>query len=165
VEGATGGELFASYVVDGYTAEYPDVRYDDVVRPGARIIVREMAQRCLAEPGVLVSVVTSVALDKPIWSGDPSSGVFLERLLQNVPTGRIAAPLLVGQGSADTLVTPAAQQSYVDDRCGAGYPVDYRVYAGRGHVPLVEPDSPLVPDLIAWTADRFAGAPAGNTCP
>ncbi|NUU19144.1 lipase [Cellulomonas humilata] len=165
VENVTAGELFASYVVEGYTAEYPDVSFDDLVRPGARIITREMAQRCLAEPGVLVSVLTSVALDRPIWSGDPSSGVFLDRLVQNVPSGRIAAPLLVAQGIDDALVTSAAQADYVDDRCAAGYAVDYRTYAGRGHVPLVEADSPLVPELVAWTSDRFAGEPATDTCP
>ncbi|KRD43586.1 lipase [Cellulomonas sp. Root930] len=165
VETVTAGELFASYVVEGYTAEYPDVSFDELVRPGARIITREMAQRCLAEPGVLVSVLTSLALDRPIWSGDPSSGVFLDRLVQNVPSGRIAAPLLVAQGADDALVTPAAQGAYVDDRCAAGYAVDYRTYAGRGHVPLVEADSPLVPELLAWTTDRFSGEPAADTCP
>jgi len=165
VESVTGGALFASYVVEGYTAEYPDVSFDALVRPGARILTREMAQRCLAEPGVLVSALTSVALDKPIWSGDPSSGVFLDRLVENVPSGRIAAPLLLAQGADDALVTPAAQGAYVDDRCAAGYPVDYRTYAGRGHVPLVEADSPLIPELVAWTADRFADEPATDTCP
>jgi uncharacterized membrane protein HdeD (DUF308 family)/pimeloyl-ACP methyl ester carboxylesterase len=160
----TGGELFASYVVDAYTATYPDVRYDDLVRPGARIIVREMAQRCLAEPGILVSVLTALSLDKPIWAGDPSSGAFLTRLTQNVPSGPIAAPLFIGQGADDSLVVPAAQDAYVAARCAAGYAVDYRTYPGRDHVPLVEPDSPLVPELLAWTADRFAGVPAADTC-
>lgn len=162
--GVTGGELFASYVVDAYTATYPDVRYDDLVRPGARIIVREMAQRCLSEPGILVSAVTSVFLDKPIWSGDPSSGPFLARLTENVPSGPIPAPVLVAQGADDRLVVPSAQDAYVDARCAAGYAVDYRTYAGLDHVGLVAADSPLVPDLLTWTADRFAGAPAADTC-
>ena len=98
VESVTGGALFASYVVEGYTAEYPDVDFDELVRPGARIITREMAQRCLAEPGVLVSALTSVALDKPIWSGDPSSGVFLDRLVENVPSGRDRGAAAGGAG-------------------------------------------------------------------
>ena len=160
----TGGALFASYVVDAYTTEYDDVTVEELVRPGARIIVQETALRCLAEPGVLVSALTSVALDKPIWHGDPSSGVFLERLVQNVPAGPIGAPVLVAQGADDTLVSPAAQDAYVADRCAAGYPVDYRTYAGRGHVPLVEADSPLIPELVAWTAQRLAGEPAADTC-
>jgi hypothetical protein len=42
--------------------------------------------------------------------------------------------------------------------------VDYRVYEGRDHVPLVEPDSPLVPELIEWTAARFAGEPIEPGC-
>lgn len=160
----TGGALFASYVVDEYAHEYPDVTYERLVRPGARILVREMAQRCLAEPGVLVSALTSVVLDKPVWHGDPSSGAFLERLVENVPSGPVAAPLLVAQGADDPLVVPAAQDAYVGARCAAGYPVDYRTYAGRDHVGLVEADSPLVPELVAWTADRFDGAPATDTC-
>lgn len=164
LESVTGGELFASYVVDAYTTAYPDVRYEDLVRPSARIIVREMAQRCLAEPGILVSVLTALSFDKPIWSGDPSSGPFLARLEENVPAGPIPAPLLVGQGADDGLVSPSAQDAYVAARCADGYAVDYRTYAGRGHVPFVEPDSPLVPDLLAWTRDRFAGAPAADTC-
>lgn len=160
----TGGALFASYVVDAYASEYPDVTYAQLVRPGARILVREMAQRCLAEPRVLVSALTSVVLDRPVWHGDPSSGAFLERLVENVPSGPIPAPLLVGQGAADSLVVPSAQDAYVAARCAAGFAVDYRTYAGLDHLALVEEDSPLVPELVAWTADRLDGAPARDTC-
>lgn len=164
MDDVTGAELFASYIVDAYTANYDDVIYDDLVRPGARIIVREMAQRCLAEPGILVSALTALSLDQPIWANDLSGGSLLTRLEENVPSGPIDAPLLVAQGGDDGLVTPSAQDAYVGARCADGYALDYRTYEGRGHVPLVEPDSPLVPDLLAWTADRFAGEPATDTC-
>jgi pimeloyl-ACP methyl ester carboxylesterase len=160
----TGGELFASYVVAAYTQTYPDVSVTEYVRPGARIIAAEMAQRCLAEKSTLVSVLTALFLDKPLWQGDPSRGALQHRLVANVPSGPIPAPLLIGQGHADSLVVPAAQQAYVEARCAAGHAVDYRTYDGRNHVPLVEPDSPLVPDLIAWTVDRFQGQPAKNSC-
>ena len=59
---------------------------------------------------------------------------------------------------------PATQAEYVDARCAAGYPVDYRTYEGRDHVPLVEPDSPAVRDILTWTTDRFDNKPAKNTC-
>ena len=125
--------------------------------PGRRILTREMAQRCLAEPGVLVSALTSVALDKPIWSGDPSSGVFLDRLVENVPSGRIAAPLLVAQGADDALVDPGRAAGLRRRPVRGRLPGRLRTYAGRGHVPLVEADSPLIPELVAWTTDRFGG--------
>jgi len=163
LDSVTGGEIFASFVVAAYTATYPDVSFVGLVRPGARIIIREMADRCLAEKSSLVSIATALALDGPIWNTSLDRGPIHDRLAANVPVGPIAAPVLIGQGADDTLITPADQAAYVKDRCDAGYAVDYRTYAGRDHVPLIEPDSPLVPDLVAWTADRFAGKPAGST--
>jgi uncharacterized membrane protein HdeD (DUF308 family) len=160
----TGGELFASYVIDSYSRIYPDVTYREYVRPGAQPIVREMAGRCLAEKSTLLSVLTIKSLDKTIWNGNPNRDAFAARLEQNIPTGAIRAPLLIGQGGADSLVVPAAQDAYVRARCDDGQQVDYRTYAGRDHVPLVEPDSPAVPELVAWTKDRLAGKPPIDSC-
>ncbi|MGZ0150306.1 hypothetical protein ACXJJ3_24805 [Kribbella sp. WER1] len=70
----------------------------------------------------------------------------------------------MAQGAADTLVVPAAQAEYVGARCAAGYAVDYRTYPGRDHVGLVQPDSPLVPDLITWTKARLTAQPPHSTC-
>ena len=160
------GALFAAYLAEGYAATYPDVRFADVVRPGARTVVREMAHRCLADRGVVVSALTALLLDQPVWAhADPFTGAFGDRLAQNVPSGPIAAPLLVAQGSADSIVVASSQDEYVAARCADGYPVDHRAYDGLDHVALVEADSPLVPDLVAWTRDRFAGAPSTDTCP
>lgn len=164
LDDVTGGELFASFVIAGYTATYPDVTVTDLVRPGARILVAEMSSRCLAEKSVLVSVLTALSLDRSIWAGPADSGAFAQRLRENVPSGPIPAPLLIAQGAADTLVVPAAQAAYVQDWCTSEQPVDYRTYEGRDHVPLVEPDSPAIPDLLGWTTDRFAGEPATSTC-
>lgn len=160
----TGGEIFGSFVIAAYAATYPDVNAADYLRPAARIIVPEMAERCLAEKSTIVSVLQALLFDRPIWSGDLTGSGFEARLVENIPAGQVEAPLLIGQGADDTLILPTVQQAYVEDRCDAGQPIDYRTYPGRGHVPLVEADSPLIPELIAWTQDRFAGAPAGDTC-
>ncbi|MCM0640925.1 lipase family protein [Cellulomonas wangsupingiae] len=160
------GALFAAYLAEGYAATYPDVRFADVVRPGARTVVREMAHRCLADRGVVVSALTALLLDQPVWAhADPFTGAFGDRLTQNVPSGPIDAPLLVAQGTADSIVVASSQDEYVAARCAAGYAVEHRAYDGLDHVALVEADSPLVPDLLAWTRDRLAGVPATDTCP
>lgn len=161
---ATGGDLFASFVLAAYAATYPDVRAADYVRPGARILTEEMGARCLAERSTLVSALTSLTLGRAIWSRDPAGGALGERLAQNVPPGPIDAPLLVAQGAADTLVVPSVQAAYVRARCDAGEAVDYRTYDGLGHLPVVEAGSPAVADLLTWTAQRFAGEPATSTC-
>ncbi|WP_083259971.1 lipase family protein [Cellulosimicrobium cellulans] len=164
LEGVEGGSIFASYVLAAYDAAYPDADPYQLVRPGGRLVVREMATRCLAEPGALVSVAEALAMDQPLWTGDPTAGAFGDRLAENVPTGAVPAPLLIAQGSADPLVLPSAQDAYVGTRCSAGQPVDYRRYDGRDHVGLVEADSPLVPELLRWTEDRFAGVAPTPTC-
>ena len=59
---------------------------------------------------------------------------------------------------------PDRQAAYARRLCAAGQNLEYRTYAGRDHVGVVAPDSPLVADLVRWTADRLAGAPAPSTC-
>ncbi|WP_019137270.1 lipase family protein [Cellulomonas massiliensis] len=157
------GGIFASYVISAYSAAYPDVDAS-VVRPTARLVVQEMAGRCLGEPGVLVSVVTALALDRDVWHRDPTTGALGARLRENVPAGPSGVPLLVAQGGADSLVLPAGQDEWVAARCSSGGSVDYRTYPGRGHVELVEAGSPAVTELVAWTHDRLAGASPRDTC-
>ncbi|MCY1375390.1 hypothetical protein D9M69_628020 [compost metagenome] len=160
----TGGEIFGSFVIDAYARAYDDVQLADYVRPAARPIVREIAARCLSEPSTLVSVATVLSLDKPVWSGDPGRGPLAVRLRENVPDGPITAPLLLAQGADDVLVTPAAQDAYVAERCADGQPLDHRSYAGRDHLSLVAADSPAMADLLTWTEERFAGQPGRDTC-
>jgi uncharacterized membrane protein HdeD (DUF308 family) len=161
----TGGSIFAAYVVTAYSQAYPDVSFGRYVRPAARIITRRAAARCLSGPGALVSVAQSLALDKPVWTGNPATGPFGQRLIQNTPVGLVEAPLLIAQGQADTLVLPSVQAQYVRQRCAAGQKLDYLTYPGRDHVGLVAADSPLIAALISWTQDRLAGKPAPDNCP
>lgn len=157
-----GGTVFASYVVAAYTQIYPDVSFDTYIRPPARVLVEKMSKRPLSGPSTFLSVLEALSLsaEPNIFAVDPTTGAFGKRLRENVPTGRIEAPLLIGQGLSDPLVLPAVQQGYVEARRAAGQELLYLTYPGRDHVGVVQPDSPLVPDLIAWTQDRFAGRPA-----
>lgn len=162
----TGGSVFASFVLSGYAGVYPDVTWRDYVRPGAQTTVRAIASRCLSEPGVLVSVLELLALsrDPVITASDPGTGPLGTRLAENVPPLTTEAPLLLAQGADDTLITTEIQEEFVDAVCDAGQQLDYRTYERRDHVGLVQPDSPLVPDLIAWTHDRFADVPVEPGC-
>ena len=46
--------------------------------------------------------------------------------------------------------------------CALGTAVDYRVFAGQGHN---DSTAKHMPEILAWTAARFAGEPAASTCP
>jgi len=60
-------------------------------------------------------------------------------------------PLLIAQGLADDLVRPDVQSRFARGRCDAGVGLQYRTYAGRDHLSVVAPDSPLTRDLVQWT--------------
>ena len=74
-------------------------------------------------------------------------------------------PLLIGQGANDPLVLPDVQAAFANRLCETGNLVDYRAYADRDHVGVVAADSPLLPELAEWTAQRFADEPTGSPCP
>jgi uncharacterized membrane protein HdeD (DUF308 family)/alpha-beta hydrolase superfamily lysophospholipase len=165
LETLPGGSIFATYMLDAYAATYEDVRVDDYVEPGARVTFDELAGRCLAEPAVFPSVLTSVSLGWSSFTSGLAEGALGERLVQNTPSGEIRAPLLIGQGEADPLVLPDVQAGFVQARCEAGQPVDFRTYPDRDHVGVVAADSPLIPELLDWTRDRFDGLAPADTCP
>lgn len=162
--GVTAGSIFAAYLLAGYANAYDDIDVDDYVRPAARASFDATVGRCLAEPAALLSVIGAIALGEEMFSADLASGPLLDRLRENVPTLPIDAPLLLAQGEADQLVLPEVQARFVETRCAVGQPIDARTFPGLDHVPLVEPDSPLLPQLFEWTRSRFAGDAPTPTC-
>jgi hypothetical protein len=158
------GSIFASYIMQAYSEVYDDVRFGDYIRAAASIPVREIAGRCLDEPEVFVSVLTTLFFDRSIFKKAPETGPAGERLAENVPLDPIPAPLFVAQGEGDPLVLPSVQQAYVDRRCALGDTLEYRTYPGYSHVDVVGTDSPLIPDLVQWTQDRIDAKPATSTC-
>lgn len=159
------GKIVSSYVAHAYSAAYPEIRIDDTVKARARALVGDIATRCAGGWDTLFSVLETLLLPSDgIFARDPRSGPLGDRLRENTPTGPIAAPVLIAQGTADDLVPPEIQERFVRARCAAGQPIDYRSYPGRDHLSLVAAESPLSNDLIAWTRDRLAGHPASAEC-
>jgi uncharacterized membrane protein HdeD (DUF308 family)/alpha-beta hydrolase superfamily lysophospholipase len=157
------GKVLSAYVISAYSAYYRDVRIADYIRPAARVLVEQSAGRCLSIDS-LVSFGTALGSES-YFSQSPSAGPLGARLEQNIPLGAIAAPLLIGQGLADPLILPSHQQRYVEQLCATGQPLQYRTYEGFDHIGLVlDPASPLIPDLLAWTQDRLDGRPQSSGC-
>ncbi len=163
LQNMTGGSIFGAYVIRAYSEIYSDVEFNTVVNPRSEVLMMEMSNRCLAEKSLVLSVGSALVLGKDVWNQNPMDTVLGTRLKENVPLGTISVPVFIGQGLADSLILPATQEEYVKQRCAMGTLVEFHTYEGRNHVPLVEADSPLIPDLMQWTSDRFAGTePVGN---
>lgn len=158
------GRIMSSFIVQAYAAHYDDVRWADAVPAWKRPLARDMARRCLAGRAALLSVAQALALGGRIFATSGAQGALGARLAANVPSRPITAPLLLAQGAADDLVDAQVQARFVAGRCAAGQAIDSRRYAGRDHLSLVAADSPLTAELMAWTRERFAGAPAPPQC-
>ena len=164
VKNTLEGRVLGAYILTAYSDIYPDVSFDHYVRPVARVLVRETADRCLDIPEAIPSVVTAVLSRQPIYAVDPLAGALGRRLAQNTPTGSIKAPLLIAQGLDDHLVRPSLQRSCVNRLCHSGQSVEYRTYRSRDHLSLLWPGSPLIPNLLAWTQARFEARAQERRC-
>ncbi|QKJ19860.1 lipase family protein [Microbacterium hominis] len=153
--------VLISWVLVPYADTYPDVSLDDYVVPGARAIVREMAQRCPSEPGVIVSVLAAIGVseDRPLFVGDLTTGSLGRRLGENAATGPWNQPLLVAWGSDDEVIPPDLQRRFIAETCEAGAQVRWLEYRGYDHLGILLPSSSFVPVLVNWTQQRFDGDP------
>lgn len=164
-QGTMFGKIVSSYLMTAYAAAYPDVGITAYVSARMRPFVSDIAARCAGGWPTMVSVMETRLLPSAgIFTRDPASGPLGDRLRQNTPATAIAAPVLIAQGGGDDLVPASLQYRYVAARCAAGQPIDYRLYPGRDHVSLVAGHAALDADLVAWTRDRFAGAPDTPNC-
>ncbi len=156
---------FDALLATAYSQYYPDVKFDDVVRPEARDIARKIADLCQFDPK---DVPTLQDLTKQLNGAqvltDPTAGPFGQHLKENAPDAPIGVPLLIGQGLADVVVYPQVNDTYVDERCAAGQSLEYWRVPDRDHGGIVAPDSPITDELVAWTQDRVDGTPQASGC-
>jgi hypothetical protein len=86
------------------------------------------------------------------------------RLEQNTPDSPIKTPVVIAQGLSDIVVPPSATDAYVEERCAAGQRLEYWTFAGRDHLTIFQPGTPLEELLIRWTIARFANEPQASGC-
>jgi alpha-beta hydrolase superfamily lysophospholipase len=158
------GRIMSAFVLRSYAAAYPDVEFDEYVPGWKRWLANDISGRCLAGREALFSVGEALLAGGSIFDSAPTSGPFGERLAENTPSGPLRQPLLIAQGLADDLVRPDVQSRFVRERCDAGEGLEYRTYAGRDHLSVVAPDSPLTSDLVQWTRDRLDKIPMSANC-
>lgn len=161
--GNPGGALISAFLLRGYDAIYDDVHIEDYVHSSAMPVLDEVADRCFGEPAILVSV-GELLIGEPFLTSELDQGPLAARLEENVPDDVTGLPTFFGQGLTDDLVLADPQAAFVEELCERGQVIEYHVYGGRDHVGVVENDSPLIPNLLAWTEARFAGEDAPTAC-
>lgn len=164
-----GGDVIASgigaYLVNAYSAYYPDVAYEDAVRATAHAAGQDLAARCPLDPqdaSAIASLIEGLG-GEPLLAS-PLSDPLAARMEQNTPLGPFSAPVVIAQGLEDEVVLPAATDAYVSERCRDGATLEFWVFPGQDHRSIVMPGSPLETPLVAWTHERFAASPMADGC-
>jgi pimeloyl-ACP methyl ester carboxylesterase len=158
-------KLFGPYLALAYSRFYPDITFEQAIRPEALDAARQMVNLCDAVPPEDSNRIEMLAasFDGPALATS-SNKALRTRIKQNTPDGLIQAPVVIAQGASDEVVPSTATDAYVNERCAAGQRLEYWTFAGRDHITLVLPGTPLEELLITWTMARFANEPQAIGC-
>src|SRR6476469_2514778 len=156
---------FGPYLALSYSRFYPDITLEQAIRPGALDAAREIVSLCCFVPPADAERIQALAATFDGPSLATSSNKALQaRLEQNTADGPIQAPVVIAQGLSDVVVPASATTTYVEERCAAGQRLTYWTFAGRDHLTIVQPGTPLEELLMRWTIARFANERPANDC-
>jgi alpha-beta hydrolase superfamily lysophospholipase len=148
-------------VYRGFAAAYPELDPAQVVAPAGMSAYAGAGVECINHLAYVInSNVTD--LEALFVPSVPAPANWQKRFDENtlglVPS---TAPVLVMQGTADTVINPNGTAQYIQRACGLGGSVEYTTYAGANHqtIPNVAQG-----EYLSWIADRFAGKPAPSNC-
>lgn len=159
-----GGKVISAYIAASWDKQYPELNLRSHLTPGSAPGVDRISQLCFNDQDAIAAIFRGTQIPNQVFPDKLLAGELGTLLRENSPKGPFDSPLLVAQGLADPLVLPQLQRSWVGDQCAAGVPLDFRTYPGLGHMELVGPKSPLTPQLVQWTLDRWNGKQAPNNC-
>ena len=152
----------------GLQAAYPNLHARDLLLPPGVTALGGLANQCIEH---FADTVLQTSVDSG-WGLDPTSKLFraivlpkpwAQALKMNAPGyASTHDPLLVMQGTADTVINPNATAQYVARACRFSQPVQYTTYPNQTHQTI---PSAAQHQYVRWIADRFAGKRAPTNCP
>jgi pimeloyl-ACP methyl ester carboxylesterase len=157
-------KLFGPYLAQSYSRFYPDITFEQAVRPEAIDAARQMLNLCDFLPQELERIKELAETFAGPALATSSNKALQTRLEQNTPNGPIKAPALIAQGLSDTVVPSSATDAYVEERCAAGQSLEYWIFKGHDHLSIIQRGTPLEEPLINWTTARFSNEPEAAGC-
>jgi pimeloyl-ACP methyl ester carboxylesterase len=156
---------FGPYLARSYSRFYPDITFEQAVRPEALDAARQIVNLCDFLPRedqermeALAAMFQGPAL------ATSSNKALQARLEQNTPDRPIQAPVVIAQGLSDNVVPPSVTDAYVEERCAAGQQLEYWTFARRDHLTIIQPGTPLEDLLMNWTMARLTNEPQAPGC-
>ncbi|MET8796871.1 lipase family protein [Nocardia sp. NPDC004568] len=155
--GAEAAAAFLPLIVLGAHVVQPAIDPGTLFTPAAQPMLHAARTGCVAQ----IRDVPPIPATE-IFEPDADFSALTRYLEEQDPSVTVpAVPVMIAQGTADTLVTTPGTNSLVDALCDKGATVDYRIYDGQDHRAAV-PGS--LADAQRFVAAALSGEPATDTC-
>ncbi|WP_069172358.1 serine aminopeptidase domain-containing protein [Streptomyces griseus] len=158
--------LFSYIAVGAHVYDPKKFAYEDLLTPElaeeiARPAVRNL---CLDELDGYLKIFapekkTHGTLNPDWETRNPEISTFLDSV--NPAQKTSAGPVLVLQGEADPVVSPAGTRQLITELCAKDDSVDWKTYPGVGHADVAIAG---LDDLRTWMNDRLRSTPPNDRC-
>jgi len=163
--GKPAGQLILPFLLEAgwsWVNTYRDLPASVMFSPGGLVQAPALNAGCLGDTAARIRSQQAQATAIFLPGASTAPAVVAHAQLNDPGRVRMAAPILVVQGSADTTVPPALTDLFMQKMaCPIGDTIDDLRYTGATHgsIPIV-----AASQILSWMSDRLAGAPAPSTC-
>ncbi len=127
-----GLNVYAAYILAGFTDARPDLRVESALTPRGRTVVSMAEKLCYSElADALTGERANTWFTRPLASVPGVQGALVEYM--STPYSGYDRPIFLGQGLLDTDVPVVSAGSLYAQMLAAGQPVDFRLYPGEDH--------------------------------
>jgi alpha-beta hydrolase superfamily lysophospholipase len=163
--GGLPGNVLASMAVVSWSAVYaPTLTMDQVLQPTAIPTARLIGDNCIESEAQVAIDLPEAEIEKRDFLSTPPWQVpaWQSTLQENTPGSvAIKVPVLVNQGTADTIVWPGVTADWVASQCALEVRITEKTYDGITHTDIAKVSAA---DTVTWMAARFANQAATSNC-
>lgn len=158
------GKVFGSYALHNWSKLFDDAKLSDIIKKPDLPLVETIAADCLGTKDQGLVILPEVELmSRDFTTGDPAKLEPWATIIRDnsvAPKG-IPTPILIAQGTADTVIHPPVTRNWISAICTHNQTTTLNEYQGKDHLSVV---TAAVSDFLHWTKDRFADQPASGNC-
>jgi hypothetical protein len=155
------GWVLGPQVIESWPNYYPDAQPGAILTSAGENNTTRLAYECIKDAAL--EGLARQALGQRFFAVNPGTvppwaSAAVDQTPPPLPS---AMPVLVAQGTADTVVLPWPNAIVQKEWCRAGSTISVLWMGGIGHIAAATTAGPMV---VPWIADRFAGRSAQRTC-
>jgi hypothetical protein len=155
------GWVLGPQVIESWPNFYPDVQPSAVLTSEGEDNTARLAGECIKDAAL--EGLARQALGQRFFAVNPGDvPAWADAAVDQTPPPLPPdMPVLIAQGTADTVVLPWPNAIVQEQWCRAGSTISVLWMGGIGHLAAA---TTAGPEVVPWIDDRFSGRPAARTC-